>query len=109
MLRRDLIEEIIANAISHTINTAIETGERVMDRGIGGFSSVSDPTMLHAWWTMCCNANAPVGLYEAWDSIVRYNQGLAQVHLLLNRASPWVDIDSYLPYEGQGGTQEQDS
>ncbi len=101
MLRRDLIEEIIANAISHTINPEIETGERVMDRGIGGFSSVSDPTMLHAWWTMCCNANAPVGLYEAWNSIVRHDQGLAQVNLLLNRASPWVDIDSYLPYQGK--------
>ena len=59
--------------------------------------------MLHAWWTMCCNANAPVGLYEAWNSIVEYNQGLVQVNLLLNRASPWVDIDSYLPYEGKVG------
>lgn len=24
-----------------------------------------------------------------------------QVNLLLNRASPWMDIDSYLPYEGK--------
>ena len=103
LLRRDLIEKIIETAIEHPLNPEIESGERVIERGLGGFASVSDPTMLHAWWTMCCNANAPVGLYEAWNSIVQYNQGLAQVNLLLNRASPWVDIDSYLPYEGKVG------
>ena len=27
--------------------------------------------------------------------------GVARVNLLLNRASPWMDIDSYLPYEGK--------
>ena len=26
---------------------------------------------------------------------------MAQVNLLLNRASPWLDIDSYLPYAGK--------
>ena len=29
------------------------------------------------------------------------SRGIAQVNLLLNRASPWLDIDSYLPYEGK--------
>jgi len=32
---------------------------------------------------------------------VRESQGVAQVNLLLNRASPWLDIDSYLPYQGK--------
>jgi len=27
--------------------------------------------------------------------------GIAQVNLLLNRASPWLDVDSCLPYEGK--------
>lgn len=27
--------------------------------------------------------------------------GVAQVNLLLNRASPWLDVDSYLPFEGK--------
>ena len=27
--------------------------------------------------------------------------GHATINLLLNRASPWMDIDSYLPYEGK--------
>ena len=29
------------------------------------------------------------------------HDGHAQVNLLLNRASPWLDVDSYLPYEGK--------
>src|SRR5207249_3763965 len=49
----------------------------------------------------CCTGNSPVGLFDAWKSIVRYRDGQATVNLLLNRASPWVDVDSYLPYEGR--------
>jgi len=39
--------------------------------------------------------------YFAWESITRCQDGAAQVNLLLNRASPWLDIDSHLPYEGK--------
>jgi len=40
-------------------------------------------------------------MYCAWESIVRCVDGAAQINLLLNRASPWLDVDSYLPYEGK--------
>ena len=49
----------------------------------------------------CCTGNGSQALYYAWESIVRWHDGLAQINLLLNRASPWVDINSYLPYEGK--------
>jgi len=39
--------------------------------------------------------------YFAWEAITRHKDGAAQVNLLLNRSSPWLDIDSYLPYEGK--------
>ena len=39
--------------------------------------------------------------YFVWEAITRYRDGVAQVNLLLNRASAWLDIDSYLPYEGK--------
>ena len=42
-----------------------------------------------------------MGLFFAWDSTVRYEDGVARINLLLNRASPWLDVDSYLPYEGK--------
>jgi hypothetical protein len=49
----------------------------------------------------CCTYNGLIGYYYAWEGIVREKQGTAQVNLLLNRASPWLDVDSYLPYEGK--------
>ncbi|MFA5863505.1 MAG: hypothetical protein WC975_02345 [Phycisphaerae bacterium] len=39
--------------------------------------------------------------YFIWESIVRCKDNSAQINLLLNRASPWLDVDSYLPYEGK--------
>ena len=48
-----------------------------------------------------------MGLFYAWDGIVRHQDGTAQINLLLNRASPWLDIDSHLPYEGKVVREEQ--
>jgi len=39
--------------------------------------------------------------YFVWEAITRFRDGAAQVNLLLNRSSEWLDIDSYLPYEGK--------
>ena len=60
-----------------------------------------DSTGPHAWG--CCTANGAVGLYYAWHGITRFDQssGTATVNLLLNRAAPWLDVDSWLPYEGR--------
>ena len=49
------------------------------------------------------NADAQhnMGLFYAWDATLRYEDSVARINLLLNRASPWLDIDSYLPFEGK--------
>lgn len=39
--------------------------------------------------------------YFVWEAITRCKDDAAQVNLLLNRSSTWLDIDSYLPYEGK--------
>ena len=101
LLRRDLIEKLIAGTPAKKIDPRLEITDNVAERNIGAFVSISEPTMLFGWWTMCCNANMPQGMYKAWDAIVRWQNGTATVNLLLNRASPWVDVDSYLPYEGK--------
>ncbi|MSO22285.1 MAG: hypothetical protein EXQ58_03330 [Acidobacteria bacterium] len=49
----------------------------------------------------CCTANGARTLYYVWDSIVTGEGNRARVNLLLNRASEWVDVDSYLPFEGK--------
>ena len=76
-------------------------GDEVLDCLVGGFSSITDPTWNIGWYTQCCNSNIPQGMYKAWSGILRPQGDGVQVNLLLNRASAWMDIDSYLPYEGK--------
>jgi hypothetical protein len=49
----------------------------------------------------CCNGRVPLAVYLTWDSIVEAQGEQLKVNLLMNRVSPWADIDSYLPYEGK--------
>jgi DUF1680 family protein len=49
----------------------------------------------------CCTANGARTLYYVWDSIVQKDGDLVRVNLLLNRASQWLDVDSYLPVDGK--------
>jgi hypothetical protein len=101
LTRSDVLKEIAAVSPRHSIDASMETDDDVLQRNIGSFVSGTDPTMAYAWWTMCCNANCPIAMYKAWSSIVQYDDGVAQVNLLLNRSSSWLDVDSYLPYEGK--------
>jgi hypothetical protein len=67
---------------------------------LGGFASgspVGKPREIYG----CCSANTPMGLYYAWHGTTRFQDGIATVNLFLNRASSWMDINSYLPYEGK--------
>jgi hypothetical protein len=76
--------------------------DRVVERNLGAISHsliggrVQNPMMM-----ACCNANGNQGFYYAWEAIVRNVGDAATVNLLLNRFSPWLDVASYLPYEGQ--------
>jgi hypothetical protein len=77
--------------------------EELLKRFVGGFNQSMEgwinSTGPHCWG--CCTANGSIGLYYAWHGITRFDGDVATVNLLLNRASPWIDIDSYLPYEGK--------
>jgi hypothetical protein len=76
-----------------------QTSEGVIEANIGAFASSVSP--CKSTTGLCCSTHGNMGLFYAWDGIIRYQDGTAQVNLLLNRASPWMDIDSYLPYEGK--------
>jgi hypothetical protein len=85
-----------------------ETAERVMERHVGCFASLPAPNGLcdgFGWPGMrimhCCSGNALRSIYYLWDHILKFEQGTVKVNLLLNRASPWVDMDSHVPYEGR--------
>ncbi len=74
-----------------------DSSVRLLARSVGGYAG--RPSKNCAW--LCCSPHGNMGIFYAWDGILRYNDGVARVNLLLNRASPWMDIDSYLPFEGK--------
>ena len=55
-----------------------------------------DSSIMH-----CCTANGARTLYCVWDSMINKRGNLVEVNLLLNRASEWLDVDSYLPVQGK--------
>ena len=73
-----------------------------IQRSLGLFAGAGFPTCLaYPVQLGCCSGNATQALYYAWEAILRGKDGAVQVNLLLNRVSPWLDVDSYLPYEGK--------
>ena len=71
--------------------------ENVFERAVGGFALWSDKS----WVGLCCGTHGNMGLFYAWDGGLRHDDGTVRVNLLLNRASEWLDVHSYLPYEGK--------
>lgn len=65
--------------------------------GLGGITTIDQNGQIAG----CCTGNGSQALYYAWEGITRFHGKTATVNLFLNRASAWMDIDSYLPYEGK--------
>jgi hypothetical protein len=79
-----------------------ESAERFIERQMGVLcDDATHPTLATPGTMHCCTYNGLIGFYHAWEGIVREREGSVQVNLLLNRASPWLDVDSFLPYEGK--------
>ena len=49
----------------------------------------------------CCTGTGTRAIYYVWENILHCKDGKLKVNLLLNRASPWADVDSFIPYEGR--------
>jgi hypothetical protein len=79
-----------------------ETTDYVLERAIGGFTwTLSNGRLHHPGEMHCCTGNGNQGFYYAWEAIVQGSGNTAVVNLLFNRFSPWLDLESYLPYEGK--------
>jgi hypothetical protein len=84
------------------------TSEGVAERNVGAFAGwstgndwvVQSPTH-HDSIQHCCSGNSCRALYYVWQHILDFQNGSLRVNLLLNRASDWCDIYSYIPYEGR--------
>lgn len=77
--------------------------EKMLERVLGTYAGWGSPVALSTNLQNCCMANESQALYSVWASIVQYDSAdaSARVNLLLNRTSPWLDVESYLPYEGK--------
>ena len=80
-----------------TTDQHVDATNEALDAMIGAFNSNPAKTS----WALCCSPHGNMGLFYAWDGTLRHSSGVVRVNLLLNRASPWIDVDSYLPYEGK--------
>jgi hypothetical protein len=102
LLAPDLLRKVAEQSPRHEITGAHESEDRVIERNVGtmipvDFCGHPEPYAMH-----CCTGNGTQALYYAWSKIIEpRSDGAVQINLLLNRASPWMDIDSYLPYEGK--------
>jgi DUF1680 family protein len=80
-----------------------QTADRVPERNLGAWSGWAGANEYAAWLGVqhCCTGNASRGLYYVWQHMVDHSGDDLKVNLLLNRASPWADVYSYVPYQGQ--------
>jgi hypothetical protein len=91
------------------IEPMYQTDERVAERNLGAFGGWLSPNDFfgarvgggHDIFMHCCTGNSTRTLYYVWDNILHCDSGRLRVNLLLNRASPWADVDSHLPYTGR--------
>jgi hypothetical protein len=85
-----------------------ETSDHVAERSVGAFAGYSTgndwvaPTQDHPDSIQhCCTGQACRTMYYLWQHILDFRSGSLYVNLLLNRASTWCDVHSYVPYEGK--------
>jgi len=85
-----------------------ETADKVPERNVGGFAGWASPNEfthrylgIEASIMHCCMGNGTRALYYVWEHIVDFRDHELKVNLLMNRASPWADVYSHVPYEGR--------
>lgn len=102
---KDVVDKLPRTPVAYN-----ETSDRAIERSVGAFAGyttgndyginsggIMDPTGVAG----CCNGNCTRTIYYAWENILEYKGGALRINLLLNRASEWVDLHSYIPYEGR--------
>jgi len=74
--------------------------DALLERFVGGCGA-GEPTAIKPEVSATASLSTAAAFYYAWHGITRFDHGLAQVNLFLNRASPWMNVESYLPFEGK--------
>jgi len=106
ILKTDWINRMIAPLPTTSADeTKHENADRALERNIGNCWPVTSPSEFldFAGWSLmhCCTGNYARAIPYIWDNILSFEDGTLRVNLLLNRTSPWADLESYIPYEGR--------
>lgn len=85
---------------------AFESADHVAKRSVGAYgSSVSGNDwalgVASTGIAQCCTGTNTRTIYYVWDRMIDYSDSEVRVNLLINRASPWVDVYSHIPFEGR--------
>jgi hypothetical protein len=101
IVRNQLIEQQFTDA-EVMLRKAGGDPQNLIGRFVGG-SGTAEPTAIKPEISAVATAATATAFYYAWQGITRFDKEakLAQVNLFLNRVSPWLDVASYLPYEGK--------
>lgn len=83
-----------------------EVAERAPERNVGAFgggASASDWALGVASSGIghCCTGTCTRAIYYVWENMVERDGEDLRVNLLLNRASRWADVHSYIPFQGR--------
>ena len=78
-----------------------ETDQRVVENSIGGFMGRATANEAGFILTHCCTGNCLRSIYYVWEHSIELQRDQLRVNLLLNRASAWADVYSYIPYQGR--------
>lgn len=105
MKRGDWIMQVAENYPITPVG-ADEDGDHVSERVVGSFAGWASANDYCAnrespIISGCCTGNGARAIFNVWENMLEFNDDTLRIHLLLNRASPWADINSYVPYEGQ--------
>jgi len=99
------MENVRPQSLALSIVDAYSTTDRVPERNLGAFAgwpAANDWYVGNGSGIMhCCTVNGARTLYWVWERMLQHRNGRLRVNLLLNRVSPWADVESHVPYQGR--------
>ncbi len=102
----DWIDRLAQDQPRSAIDTRYQTDDRVAQRNLGAFAGFP---WANDWYrpekgsgiSHCCTGNSTRTICFVWQNILSHSGGKLCVNLLMNRVSPWADVNSHIPYIGQ--------
>ena len=101
----DWLERYSAPHPVSAVDASYQSTERVVERNVGAFAGWPK---ANDWWAgvgpgimHCCTGNATRAIYYVWENMLERQDSALRVNLLMNRPSPWADVESHIPYVGR--------